>query len=315
MAEKDNGAAAGGDDVIAGLRQRMEESQERADREREGRLAERDARRRAEARAHEAEQVGMSAHETAVTNALAAEERAAEQLEAQLTQALEGGNAAAAAKASRDLGAAGARIDGLKHQQQYLKNQREQGQRQPASRLEPGEDPRLEPYAAFPNTVRWIKQHPEFFTDPKFNSQAMGYHNLAVAEGLTPDTPEYFAYIEEGMGLNRRQSRDTPVEDREPEDIREPTLEERTQRARDRANGGNSGTSTAAPTGRRPSLDPEYRDNPSGIARRLTAEDEEAVQFSDPELYAKDPKKAVDTWLRNQSALRTEGRIGRPTRH
>jgi hypothetical protein len=44
--------------------------------------------------------------------------------------------------------------------------------------------------------------------------------------------------------------------------------------------------------------------------------DNEGAQISDPELYAKDPRKAIDEYLANKKVLIREGRMGRnATRH
>lgn len=49
--------------------------------------------------------------------------------------------------------------------------------------------------------LTWINKHPEFKTDKKFRSRAVGAHHIAEAEGIKVDTPEYFEFIEKQLGL------------------------------------------------------------------------------------------------------------------
>lgn len=54
-----------------------------------------------------------------------------------------------------------------------------------------------DPLADFtPRTKEWITKHPQFLSDSRYNTRALGAHSLAISDGLKPDTDEYFAYIE-----------------------------------------------------------------------------------------------------------------------
>jgi hypothetical protein len=50
-------------------------------------------------------------------------------------------------------------------------------------------------------TARWLRDHRDWVTDPRKNAKLTGAHHFAVAEGLEPDTPEYFRAVEEKIGL------------------------------------------------------------------------------------------------------------------
>lgn len=50
-------------------------------------------------------------------------------------------------------------------------------------------------------TANWLRAHPEFIRDPRKQSKLTAAHYDAEAEGLVADTPEYFAYVEEFLGL------------------------------------------------------------------------------------------------------------------
>lgn len=53
-----------------------------------------------------------------------------------------------------------------------------------------------------PKAKEWIGQHQEYLTDRSFREKATKAHYLAGLEGIKDDTPEYFAFIEEKLGLS-----------------------------------------------------------------------------------------------------------------
>lgn len=55
--------------------------------------------------------------------------------------------------------------------------------------------------AASPRTQAWLRSHPEYVTDRTKNLKANAAHSNALAEGLAPDTDEYFDYCERQLGL------------------------------------------------------------------------------------------------------------------
>ena len=52
-----------------------------------------------------------------------------------------------------------------------------------------------------PRSADWVRAHPEFVTDPSKNRKMIAAHELAVADGLTPDTDAYFTAIEETLRI------------------------------------------------------------------------------------------------------------------
>lgn len=48
-------------------------------------------------------------------------------------------------------------------------------------------------------SAEWVRAHPEFVRDPAKNRKMIAAHELAVADGIAPDTDEYFAAIEETL--------------------------------------------------------------------------------------------------------------------
>lgn len=52
-----------------------------------------------------------------------------------------------------------------------------------------------------PRSANWVRAHPEYVTDPAKNRKMIAAHELAVADGIPTDTPEYFAAIEETLKI------------------------------------------------------------------------------------------------------------------
>lgn len=64
--------------------------------------------------------------------------------------------------------------------------------------------PPADPVEAFASQLSrrsadWVRQHPEFVTDPRMNAKMIAAHNLAVADGIPTDTDEYFEAIEQTL--------------------------------------------------------------------------------------------------------------------
>ena len=66
--------------------------------------------------------------------------------------------------------------------------------------------PPADPVEAFagqlsPRSAEWIRRNPDCVTNPRLQQKMIGAHTMAIADGLEPDTPEYFAAIEGALGL------------------------------------------------------------------------------------------------------------------
>jgi hypothetical protein len=63
-------------------------------------------------------------------------------------------------------------------------------------------DPLEDHFSKFTDrTAQWMREHKDWVTDPRKNAKVTGAHNFAVSEGLTPDTDEYFEFVEKMVGL------------------------------------------------------------------------------------------------------------------
>lgn len=59
-----------------------------------------------------------------------------------------------------------------------------------------------------PRSADWVRRNPQCVTDPRMYQKMVAAHNLAVADGLQPDTDDYFATIEDTLRIRSR----APVE-------------------------------------------------------------------------------------------------------
>ena len=59
-----------------------------------------------------------------------------------------------------------------------------------------------------PRSADWVRRNPQCVTDARMYQKMVAAHNLAVADGLQPDTDDYFATIEDTLRIRSR----APVE-------------------------------------------------------------------------------------------------------
>lgn len=67
-----------------------------------------------------------------------------------------------------------------------------------------------------PRSAAWVRAHPECVRDQKLYLKMVGAHNIAIADGYTADTDEYFAEIERQMGMRRQPTAVSREETEEP---------------------------------------------------------------------------------------------------
>ena len=57
-----------------------------------------------------------------------------------------------------------------------------------------------------PRSAAWVRSHPEFATNQSKYGAMLAAHNLAVANGLQPDTDEYFTEIEQSLRIRKPEA-------------------------------------------------------------------------------------------------------------
>lgn len=124
------------------------------------------------------------------------------ELRRQKKEARESGDVDAEDEADEKLAEARYNAQQMKGYKEQLKRFKESVQKEPQPR---------DPDAAWtmddikdysPKAKGWIEQHQEYLTDKSFRERATKAHYLAGIEGIKDDTPEYFAFIEEKLGLS-----------------------------------------------------------------------------------------------------------------
>ncbi len=258
----------------------------------------------AERRAGDAQARVFASEEAAVANALAAAEAEAAKAEEDLAKAYEEGRTAEIGKLTRAVSTAQYKVEVLRGQQFRIE---EAKKRAP----EPtGEDPRL---AGFTEpTKAWIKKHPAFLEQGAFYNRVMAAHYAAVADGMQTDTPEYFDFIEEKVGLREpaggRREEGGEREGQQEEEAEVTTESPLSQAARTQEGSERRRTpaaSRAAPPARQAPRTGQPRQ--TGQQIRLTPEEAEAARFSFPEMSEAD---AYAAYAENKRALIAAGKIG-----
>jgi len=195
------------------IKRQYEEQKRRAE-------AERNARQQAEQYAYEQAQRAQYAQYDAegnrlqtYINAIEATEQAASNAERAYADAMASGDYAAAGRAQRAMASAEAHLLRLQNEkaqaEQYIESLRTEGRVQapPRQTFDPApqsQDP-VEMMAArlTPKSAAWLRAHPEAAGQVEKLTAA---HSSAVQfEGLTPETPEYFRYVEEKLGISPPQ--------------------------------------------------------------------------------------------------------------
>lgn len=188
-------------------------AQERAARE----AAERQAREY-ESRVGGYESEAQDHRLTAINNALRAVQAEADSAERIYADALAEGNHAQAAKAQRAIAALEARALQLENGKAAIEDAAQARQRQPAPipRQQPAEDP-IEAWAnqLTPQSAAWVRQHRDRLADPAVQRRVAAAHSAAIElEGLEAESPEYFRFVEERLGM--RKSETKPAEPAAP---------------------------------------------------------------------------------------------------
>ncbi|MGH7748743.1 MAG: hypothetical protein ACREQ5_28875, partial [Candidatus Dormibacteria bacterium] len=263
-------------------------------------------------RVAEAEGRRFSAEEQSVIDALAGAESEANALEAEVTKALEEGRSGDHAKAVRKLTSAQGRVDWLTGQKQQFERVRERAKQAPQNT---GKDHRLATYSA--PVQAWAEKHPEFFVNGAFTDDVLQAHYAAKKEGIKLDSPEYFEFIEESVGLRDPRGgggdpggdpdADPTSEAGEAEEHVEPVRQAPAMQRRQQPNNDRRGSpaSRAAPPQRsQPGPQNTRRGQPT-----LTADQMEAARISYPDEYAKNPADAYQLYNTYLEKTRSEGRL------
>lgn len=134
-----------------------------------------------------------------------------------------------------------------------------------------------------PRSAEWVRKNPQCVTDPRMYQKMVAAHNLALADGLQPDTDDYFAYVEDTMKIRRQPA---PARQEAEDDDATSSAAKAVQRRS--APPAAPVTRSGTPTGQRP-----------GTVRLSKAEAE----------TARDLGMTEEEYARNKLLLQKEGRL------
>lgn len=63
-----------------------------------------------------------------------------------------------------------------------------------------------------PASAKWVRAHPEFATDESKTKKMVAAHYAAISENLTADTPEYFDFVEQQLGITNEPPPSRPAQ-------------------------------------------------------------------------------------------------------
>lgn len=164
-----------------------------------------DAERRANDSARSAHTAMVEKHDSdiaTVTNAITLMEERAKVLKSDYASAMANSDFDAAAEIQFDMSDTASKLTQLRAGEQHLKSMEipKEPQRQQVG------DP-VEALAVQlpPNSAAWVRAHPEYARDQRKYQQMIGAHNVAMGDGVEPDTPEYFERVERILGIKAEQ--------------------------------------------------------------------------------------------------------------
>lgn len=160
---------------------------------------ERQARIAAEKRAHHASSEKDDTEIQLVSSAIDSVTRDAEILKSNYQIAMQNQDFAGAAEIQQLMGEKSAQLLQLRNGLEAMNSK----PKTPEPQYTPA-DP-VEAFAArlTPISANWVRNNPQFVTDPRLNRKMIRAHEDAVDDGIAPDTPAYFAAIESKLGVSK----------------------------------------------------------------------------------------------------------------
>ena len=267
--------------------------------------AEREARRKAEEYARtQVQQVYNAKNEVndsnlrVILNAIDATEQAAASAERDYATAMSAGDYAMAAKAQRIMAQAESHLLQLQNGKQRLEETLQQPMEGAVSEPQiPSFEPRIqhdpvEQYASklAPKSAQWLREHPDAVNKIGKLTRA---HQDAVEDGIQPESPDYFRYIENRLGYQTAADADDDdgyVEEPAPKPVKA-------------AQSLKKPAVSAPVTSSASSVNPRQT-NPNSMI--LSAEEVEFALMAEPDL----PRdKAIESYARNKQYLVKAGKL------
>lgn len=172
-----------------------------------GQLAgEQRARQQAEDRAntlaqseHRSKTEAQDANIHLIANAIAVVEGQNDSLKSQFKQAIVDGDADAMADIQMVMASNAAKLSKLEDGKAAL----ESAPKVEAPRLVVSDQVEALASQLTPRSASWVRAHPEYATEPNKYQKMLAAHNLAIADGIAPDSDAYFDSVEATLRINR----------------------------------------------------------------------------------------------------------------
>lgn len=200
--EKAEEAAAKGDSKEISPEEGLEALKQQLEKERLTRIEmERRAREYA-AHAAQAKNEAQDSNLHLVTNAIESVKQNTEVLKSNYSQAMAAGDYDRAAEYQQAMSNNAAKLLQLEQGKQALENMPKQQAAAPIGVSDP-----VEALASqlSPRSAAWVRRNPQFATDPRQYQKMLAAHNLAVADGISPDSDEYFDSVETTLRMRRSE--------------------------------------------------------------------------------------------------------------
>jgi hypothetical protein len=211
-----NGAGADNDDPIASLKGQLDEMRSHVSTAQQTATSAVATAQQAAARLQQTERdlsetksaLGDSRLSTIIAGISAAEATLAD-AERDLEAAFDAGNGSEVAKAQRRVAEAVADLRELRQSKaEFEASPRREERREPQ---QPAQN--ADPVEAFiqsrtPPSQNWLRQHRDYVADPVKSKRLTAAHYKADAEGIVIDSPQYFDFIEQELGLKQAPAAD-----------------------------------------------------------------------------------------------------------
>lgn len=70
-----------------------------------------------------------------------------------------------------------------------------------------------------PRSAQWVREHPEYARESRLTQKMIAAHQLAVADGMSPDTDDYFGYVERVLGVKNEPKTQKPQKNQQEEPV------------------------------------------------------------------------------------------------
>ena len=177
----------------------IEKLQKKLKKERERR---KEAERQAQVASYEAQKASYQVEDsnlTLVTNAIDTLKRDNEYLKAAYKESMSVGDYDRAAEIQEVMSGNSAKLLQLENGKNVMESkprQPPQFEADPVERMASSLSPR---------SAKWIRNNPQFATDPRLTQKMVAAHNLAMADGYKADTDDYFEFVEDILKVRTKK--------------------------------------------------------------------------------------------------------------